>query len=87
MSRLEALWRSWEAARLEPTAMSGWWRDDVDHHMSILMSTEGTFAASEDKNTPGEPLPYTPPPPSASPIFGKRNREGPVRIARGLLLV
>jgi hypothetical protein len=62
VSRLEALWRSWEAARLEPTAMSGWWRDDVDHHMSVLMWAEGPFAASEDKNAPGEPLPYKPPP-------------------------
>jgi hypothetical protein len=32
ISRLDALWRSWEALRLEPTfGMSVWWRDHADH--------------------------------------------------------
>jgi hypothetical protein len=63
ISRLDALWRSWEALRLEPTfGMSVWWRDHADHHMRMLMSTEGPFADSRDQNAQGEPLPYTAPP-------------------------
>lgn len=63
ISRLDALWRSWEALRLEPTfGMSVWWRDHADHHMRMLMSPEGPFADSRDTNAQGEPLPYTAPP-------------------------
>jgi len=63
ISRLDALWRSWEALRLEPTfGMSVWWRDHADHHMRILMSPEGPFADSRDENKGGDPLPYTAPP-------------------------
>jgi len=63
ISRLDALWRSWEALRLEPTfGMSVWWRDHADHHMRMLMSPEGPFADSRDTNTAGDPLPYTVPP-------------------------
>ena len=63
ISRLDALWRSWEALRLEPTfGMSVWWRDHADHHMRMLMSPEGPFADSRDTNGQGEPLPYTAPP-------------------------
>jgi len=67
VSRLDALWRSWESARHDPTAMSSWWRVDVDHHIPVLMSSEGPFANSEDRNEPGQPLPYTAPPPSMFP--------------------
>ena len=63
ISRLDALWRSWEALRLEPTfGMSVWWRDHADHHMRMLMSPEGPFADSRDTNDAGAPLPYTAPP-------------------------
>ena len=63
ISRLDALWRSWEALRLEPTfGMSVWWRDHADHHMRMLMSPEGPFAESRDENKGGDPLPYTAPP-------------------------
>ena len=63
ISRLDALWRAWEALRLEPTfGMSVWWRDHADHHMRMLMSPEGPFADSRDTNAQGEPLPYTAPP-------------------------
>ena len=63
ISRLDALWRSWEALRLEPTfGMSVWWRDHADHHMRILMSPDGPFADSRDTNAQGEPLPYAAPP-------------------------
>jgi hypothetical protein len=63
IARLEALWRAWEHLRLDAaTGSSAWWIEHADHHMPILMSTEGPFAKSEDSNKPGEPLPYTPPP-------------------------
>jgi len=63
ISRLDALWRSWEALRLEPTfGMSVWWRDHADHHMRMLMAPEGPFAESRDQNGQGEPLPYMAPP-------------------------
>ncbi|MBX3196399.1 MAG: DUF4913 domain-containing protein [Microbacteriaceae bacterium] len=63
ISRLDALWRAWEALRLEPTfGMSVWWRDHADHHMAVLLSPEGPFADARDRSEPGEPLPYTAPP-------------------------
>ncbi|WP_461165357.1 DUF4913 domain-containing protein [Arthrobacter sp. R4-81] len=44
ISRLEALWRSWEFLRLDgSTGMSIWWRDHADHHMGILLSADGPF--------------------------------------------
>lgn len=66
--RIEALWRSWEYLRQDPsTGMSVWWRDHADHHMSMLMDPQGPFAAadataSENQCSKGQPLPYTPPP-------------------------
>jgi len=37
ISRLEALWESWEKLRLEPgTGMAVWWRDYADPHMAVL---------------------------------------------------
>lgn len=63
ISRLEALWRAWETLRLEPSfGMSVWWRDHADHHMAVLLSPEGPFADSRDRNELGGPLPYTAPP-------------------------
>lgn len=67
--RLEALWRSWEALRLDPaTGMSVWWRDHADHHMNVLLSSDGPFAAVGEgadrvnTNEKGQPLPYEAPP-------------------------
>lgn len=66
--RLEALWRAWEHLRLDAaTGMSVWWRDHADHHMPILMSSEGPFRGSvgpDDHCFPdkGEFLPYANPP-------------------------
>lgn len=66
--RLEALWRSWEHLRLDPaTGMSVWLRDHLDHHLGVLMSPAGPFAASEETSRAGEPLPYTAPPPDLFP--------------------
>lgn len=64
ISRLEALWRSWEHLRLDgATGMSTWWRDHADYHMNALFDPDGPFGASQDENKAGEPLPHTPPPP------------------------
>ncbi len=66
--RLEALWRSWDHLRLDAaTGMSVWFRDHADHHMAVLMSSSGPFAAADtyadsNKCEVGEPLPYTAPP-------------------------
>lgn len=40
--RLELLWRSWEAARLQPTGMSAW-SMELDHHLRRLLGDEGPF--------------------------------------------
>lgn len=63
IARLDALWRSWEQLRLDGgTGSSVWWRDHADHHMAVLMDTDGPFKGSSDSCGRGEPLPYTPPP-------------------------
>lgn len=44
VTRLTALWRSWESYRLEPaTGISDWLRDHLDYHMSVLLSATGPF--------------------------------------------
>lgn len=64
--RLEALWRSWEKLRQDPSmGMSVWWRDHADHHMAVLLDPSGPFAKAtgdENSNGPDEPLPYAAPP-------------------------
>ncbi|MGE3194624.1 MAG: DUF4913 domain-containing protein [Microbacteriaceae bacterium] len=51
ISRLDSLWRAWEALRLDGTfGMSVWWRDHADHHMRMLMAPDGPFATSRDTN-------------------------------------
>ena len=72
--RLEAMWRSWEQARLDPaTGISTWLRDHADYHLSILMSPTGPFAHSTDTAGCGEPLPYEMPPPTLFPDIRSRS--------------
>lgn len=78
--RLDAMWRSWEQARLDPaTGMATWLRDTADYHMAILMSPQGPFGTSQDTCDPGDPLPYLSPP---QELFltqdGVRQPTGPV---------
>lgn len=65
IARLEALWRAWEFLRLDPhTGMSVWFRDHADHHMGVLLSSEGPFKGCKPESH-GErlkPLPLTRPP-------------------------
>jgi hypothetical protein len=45
ISRLEALWRSWEALRLDPLlGMGTWYRDHLDHQLPVLTAAAGPFA-------------------------------------------
>ena len=45
ISRLEALWRSWEALRLDPLlGMSTWYASHLDHQLPILTAAAGPFA-------------------------------------------
>lgn len=68
IARLDALWRSWEALRLDPaTGMSVWFRDHADIHMPVLFSDDGPFARADhgaaiNHCEKGEPLPYIAPP-------------------------
>lgn len=68
ISRLDAMWRSWEHMRLDgATGLSAWYINHADPHMRVLMDPHGPFAgarvyADENKNRAGEPLPYTRPP-------------------------
>jgi hypothetical protein len=52
ITRLTALWHSWEALRLEPgTGMAIWLRDHLDHQLSVLLGRGGPFAqCSEDEH-------------------------------------
>jgi hypothetical protein len=52
ITRLTALWHSWEALRLEPsTGMAVWLRDHLDHQLSVLLGRSGPFAqCSEDEH-------------------------------------
>jgi hypothetical protein len=52
ITRLTALWHSWEALRLEPgTGMAAWLRDHLDHQLPVLRGRSGPFAqCSEDEH-------------------------------------
>jgi Domain of unknown function (DUF4913) len=52
ITRLTALWHSWEALRLEPgTGMAVWLRDHLDHQLPVLLGRGGPFAqCSEDEH-------------------------------------
>jgi hypothetical protein len=65
ISRLEALWRAWEHLRLDPaTGMSVWFRDHADHHMAVLLDSEGPFkrCSAGKGHKPLEELPLDPAP-------------------------
>ncbi|WP_021593510.1 DUF4913 domain-containing protein [Actinomadura welshii] len=44
ISRLTALWFSWESMRLQgATGMALWYRDHLDHQMPVLLGPRGPF--------------------------------------------
>lgn len=59
LSRLEALWRSWETLRLDPAmGMAAWYRDHLDHHLPLLLGNRGPFSrCSPDRHEIVKPLP------------------------------
>jgi len=45
ITRLTALWHSWEAMRLQPgTGMATWLRDHLDHQLPVLLGRTGPFS-------------------------------------------
>lgn len=65
-NRIEALWRSWEHLRLDPTTgLSVWWKDHADHHMAYLFSPDGPFrdCSPTKGHKPLPPLPFDEIPP------------------------
>ena len=65
VGRLEALWRAWEALRLDAgTGMGVWYRDHLDHHLPILLGSRGPFrkCSPEDGHEPADALPVEPAP-------------------------
>jgi hypothetical protein len=50
ITRLTALWHSWEVLRLQPgTGMAIWLRDHLDHQLPILLGRGGPFAACSEE--------------------------------------
>ena len=63
ITRLTALWHTWEALRLQPgTGMATWLRDHLDHQLPILLGRSGPFAqCSEDEHIDPRIAPAEPP--------------------------
>ena len=61
ISRLEALWRSWEVLRLQRwEGAAVWYRDFLDSQLAVLLAPTGPFAqCTPDRHTPVKPLPTT----------------------------
>jgi hypothetical protein len=61
VARLTALWRAWEALRLEAaTGMSNWWTLHFDPHMRVILDGErGPFAACGRGHQAGKPGPLS----------------------------
>jgi hypothetical protein len=65
ITRLTALWQSWEAMRLQPgTGTANWLRDHLDHQLPVLLGRSGPFAqCSVTEHVDPRPAPAEPPPP------------------------
>ena len=64
ITRLEALWRSWEALTRDPSlGMAAWLVQHLDQQLPLLMGNRGPFArCSEDRHEPAKPLRSEPAP-------------------------
>jgi Domain of unknown function (DUF4913) len=62
--RLDALWRTWEVASLDPVrGAADWIRDHLDPNLAQLFSDTGPFAGcAEGRHVPTPVLPVSPPP-------------------------
>lgn len=64
-SRLNALWRAWEALRLDETfGMADWWNNYADPAMRVLFAPKGPFqGCTAEVHKPANPsLPVVPAP-------------------------
>lgn len=66
LTRMESLWRAWEAARQDPeVGGSLWFLTHADEHMRVLMDPDGPFAhlstEQVDKTSSAQPLAWVPP--------------------------
>lgn len=62
IGRLTVLWHGWEAARVKPEALPGWWMM-FDHHTRNLFDPTCTFAdCTQDECAVQKPLRYVDPP-------------------------
>ncbi|MET7620347.1 DUF4913 domain-containing protein [Streptomyces sp. NPDC005408] len=64
LSRLDSLWRAWEALRWDAgLGMSSWWIHHFDPHLHALLDpVTGPFARCTDGHQSDEPLPLDPVP-------------------------
>lgn len=71
VSRVESLWRAWEQLRLDAgTGMSVWWRDHGDHHLPVLLATDGPFkGCGPEKGHTARPVPLLPVEPAPSGLL------------------
>lgn len=79
LDRLEALWRAWEALRLDPgTGLSVWYRDHFTQAIDELMAAEGPFhRCGPDGHNALPPLDVVPAPESILAHFeGKASPTG-----------
>ena len=72
LSRVDALWRSWEHLRLDgKTGMSVWWKDHADPHMAVLLNQKGPFHACDlEIHKDPDPFPCDMAPPGWFPEEG-----------------
>lgn len=64
-SRLNALWRAWEALRLDETlGLADWWNNYADPTMRVLFASKGPFqGCTAEVHNPANPsLPVAPAP-------------------------
>jgi len=51
VSRLQSLWKSWEALHAgEDTSLGDWYRDHLDHQLPILLGPDGPFRDCVDRH-------------------------------------
>jgi hypothetical protein len=65
VSRLNALWRAWEALRLDETlGLADWWNNYADPTMRVLFASKGPFqgCTAEAHKPANPPLPVVPAP-------------------------
>jgi Domain of unknown function (DUF4913) len=65
ITRLTALWQSWEAMRLQPgTGTANWLLTHLDHQLPVLLGRSGPFAqCSPGEHVEPRPATAEPPPP------------------------